>query len=83
MTHADTVDWFPHPSPDGKHILYLSYPAGTLFHPPDLDVSLRLMNPDGTGGRDVLRFNGGQGSINVPCWSSDSKRFAFVRYFKG
>jgi Tol biopolymer transport system component len=82
MTESATVDWFPHPSPDGAWILYLAYPPGTEQHPRDRDVVLRLMRPDGTAGRDVLSFNGGQGTINVPCWSPDGSAFAYMRYSK-
>lgn len=76
----DCVNWFPHPSPDGRHVLYLAYPPGTLGHPGDLPVALCLMDPDGANRRRVLEFNGGQGSINVPCWSPDGSAFAFVRF---
>lgn len=76
----DYVNWFPHPSPDGKHVLYLAYPSGTLGHPRDLPVALCLMNPDGTNRRRLIEFIGGQGSINVPNWSPDGTAFAFVRY---
>lgn len=76
----DYVNWFPHPSPDGKHILYLAYPSGTLGHPRDLPVALCLCNPDGTNRRRLIEFTGGQGSINVPNWSPDGSAFAFVRY---
>lgn len=76
----DYVNWFPHPSPDGKHILYLAYPSGTLGHPRDLPVALCLMNPDGSNRRRLIEFIGGQGSINVPNWSPDGSSFAFVRY---
>jgi Tol biopolymer transport system component len=74
------VNWFPHPSPDGQHVLYLAYPQGTEGHPRDRDVALVLMDPDGGNRRTVAAFNGGQGSINVPCWASDGTAFAFVRY---
>ncbi|WP_068110582.1 TolB family protein [Tropicimonas marinistellae] len=80
MTSDDSVNWFPHPSPDGKHVLYLAYPPGTEGHPADLDVSLRLMPAEGGDSREVLPLFGGQGTINVPCWASDARRFAFVRY---
>jgi Tol biopolymer transport system component len=80
MTDDTFVNWFPHPSPCGRHVLYLAYPPGTLEHPRDRDVGLRLMNPDGTGMREVARFNGGQGTINVPCWAPDGSAFAFMRY---
>ena len=76
----DNVNWFPHPSPDGKHLLYLAYPPGTEGHPPDLPVALVLCNPDGTDRRRVLEFSGGQGTMNVPNWAPDSHAFAFVRY---
>ncbi|MBC7736489.1 MAG: PD40 domain-containing protein [Candidatus Saccharibacteria bacterium] len=76
----DQVNWFPHPSPDGLHVLYLAYPPGTLNHPRDLPVALCLMDPDGRNRRRILEFTGGQGSINVPNWSPDGQHFAFIRY---
>lgn len=76
----DHVNWFPHPSPDGEHVLYLAYPPGTEGHPRDLDVALCLMAPDGQNRRRVVELFGGQGSINVPCWSPDGQAFAFIRY---
>lgn len=78
----DHVNWFPHPSPDGKHLLYLAYPPGTLGHPPDRDVALVLADPEGGNRRRVLEFNGGQGTINVPCWAPDGSAFAYVRFHK-
>lgn len=76
----DNVNWFPHPSPCGRHVLYLAYPPGTEGHPRDLDVSLWLMDPDGRNRRRVIRLFGGQGTINVPCWAPDGHAFAFMRY---
>jgi Tol biopolymer transport system component len=76
----DQVNWFPHPSPDGKHVLYLAYPPGTEGHPRDLQVALCLMAPDGTNRRRILEFTGGQGTINVPCWAPDGSAFAYMRY---
>ncbi len=80
MTDDASVNWFPHPSPDGLHILYLAYPPGTKGHPGGLDVTLRLMPQAGGAARDLVRLHGGQGSINVPCWAPDGKRFAFMRF---
>ena len=74
------VNWFPHPSPDGRHLLYLAYPPGTQGHPRDLAVALCLCAPDGTHRRRILELTGGQGTINVPCWSPDSTAFAFMRF---
>ena len=80
MTSRATVDWFPHPSPDGRLVLYLAYPAGTLGHPAGREVALMLMPADGGEAREAVRLRGGQGTINVPCWAPDSSAFAFMRY---
>jgi Tol biopolymer transport system component len=80
MTQDDRVNWFPHPSPDGRHILYLAYEPGIEGHPRDKTVELRMMPNGGGPPQILLSLFGGQGSINVPCWATDSQRFAFVRY---
>lgn len=80
MTDEPTVNWFPHPSPDGQHLLYLAYEEGTEGHPPDLPVTLRLMDLATFKTRELIALRGGQGTINVPCWSPDSRRFAYVDY---
>lgn len=80
LTFDERVNWFPHLSPDGELVAYLSYPPGTVGHPPDRNVIVRTMTPDGSFVRDVDGFNGGQGTINVASWSLDSRLFAYVRY---
>jgi TolB protein len=74
------ADWFPHPSPDGKWIVFLSYDKGVKGHPPNHDVVLRLMPAAGGAPKVIAKLFGGQGTINVPSWSPDSSRFAFVSY---
>ncbi|MDF1574089.1 MAG: hypothetical protein P1P86_02725 [Bacteroidales bacterium] len=75
-------DWFAHPSPDGKWIVYVTFgtdvPAGS--HPPNKDVMLRIMNLETREVRVMAELFGGQGTINVPSWSPDSKQVAFVSY---
>ena len=78
----DHVNWFPHPSPDGKHVIYLAYPPGTEGHPKDMDVAIWVMDPDGGNRRRLIEFNGGQGTMNVPNWAPDGSAFAYVRYQK-
>lgn len=75
-----SVNWFPHPSPDGRHLLYLAYPPGTEGHPRDLAVALCLATPDGGQRRRLGEFIGGQGTINAPCWAPDSAAFAYMRF---
>lgn len=76
----DYVNWFPHPSPDGRRLLYLAYPPGTLGHPENLPVALCLCDLMGQDRRRILEFTGGQGTMNVPNWAPDSSAFAYVRY---
>lgn len=82
ITTDEYNDWFAHPSPDGKWLVYISFgtevPAGS--HPPNKDVLLRLMNLETKEIRIMAKLLGGQGTINVPSWSPDSERLAFVSY---
>jgi TolB protein len=80
LTFDNRVNWFPHLSPDGKSIVYISYPEGTTGHPADKDVILGTMTADGKNERDLVAFFGGQGTINVNSWAPDSRRFAYVAY---
>ena len=66
--------------PTANSVVFISYPPGTTGHPPNKDVILRFMRPDGSGKRDIVSFFGGQGTINVNSWAPDSRRFAYVAY---
>lgn len=80
LTFDERVNWFPHPAPDRSVIAYVSFPSGTLGHPADVDdVRLRLLSPGGEV-RELGTLFGGQGTMNVPSWSSDSQSFAYVAY---
>lgn len=76
----DYADWFPHPSPDGRHVIFLSYDRSVEGHPPNQEVALRIMPLEGGQPTVLARFYGGQGTINVPSWSPDSRHAAFVSY---
>lgn len=78
----NTRDWFPHPSPDGKWIVFVSFgtDVATGDHPPNKNVSLRLMPTSGGEPRVIASLFGGQGTLNVPSWSPHGRQFAFVSY---
>lgn len=76
----DTNDWFPHISPDGKWMVFLSYEKGVKGHPPEKDVELQLMSMSDKKVHVLAKLFGGQGTINVPSWSPDSLKLAFVSY---
>jgi len=79
LTSDDRVNWFPHVSPDGERVAFVSFPPGTVGHPADKDVIIRLLEKDGKV-RDLVRVFGGQGTINVSSWAPDSRRLAYVAY---
>lgn len=73
-------DWFAHPSPDGKWIVFVSYDKSVEGHPANKDVVIRIMSTSGGDPRILATLFGGQGTMNVPSWSPDSKKIAFVSY---
>lgn len=75
--------WFPHVSPDGKQVVYLTYKKGDLEphqHLPNKNVELRIMPAAGGKPKTIATLFGGQGTINVNSWAPDNKRIAFVSY---
>ena len=84
MTFDETRNsWFPHISPDGKQIVFITYTKGDLEpgqHLANKNVELRLMPAEGGEPKTLVKLFGGQGTINVNSWAPDSKRFAFVSY---
>jgi TolB protein len=79
---TDTLygDWFAHPSPDGKWIVFVSYDKSVTGHPPNKDVCLRIMPIAGGEPKVLAVLFGGQGTLNVPSWSPDGRFVAFVSY---
>ena len=73
-------NWFPHISPDGKWMVFLTYQPEVSGHPENKDVMLRLMSLADKKITVLAKLFGGQGTINVPSWSPDSSRLAFVSY---
>lgn len=80
LTFDEYNNWFPHISPDGKWIAFISFPTDVKpnDHPSYKRVMLRLMPTAGGAPRVIAYLYGGQGTINVPSWSPDSKYIAFV-----
>jgi TolB protein len=73
-------NWFPHISPDGKYMVFLTYDKSVSGHPENKDVMLRVMTLADKKIKTIAQLFGGQGTINVPSWSPDSRSVAFVSY---
>jgi len=80
-TTNEFQDWFPHISPDGKWIVFLSFlkeEVNANDHPFYKHVYLRMLPITGGTPKVIAYIYGGQGTINTPSWSPDSKRVAFI-----
>jgi TolB protein len=82
LTRDAHSNWFPHPSPDGRWVVFITYLEDQgEAHPFGRQVKLRLLDVRDGSVRDLTSpFFGGQGTLNVPSWSPDSRRLAFVSY---
>lgn len=82
LTFDEFNSWFPHVSPDEQNLVFISYidEVAPGSHPAWKNVMIRRMSPEGGKITKLFELFGGQGTINVPSWSPDSKRFAFVSY---
>jgi TolB protein len=81
LTNDDYNNWFPHISPDGKWIEYITFLKSEVApgdHPFYKHVYLRVMPVGGGPSKVIAYLYGGQGTINTPSWSPDSKHLAFV-----
>ncbi|MBK8021551.1 MAG: TolB family protein [Chloroflexi bacterium] len=81
LTDDEYNNWFPHISPDGRQVIFLTYLVGEVDpsdHPAAKRVYLRVMPLDGGAPKVVAYLYGGQGTMNVPSWSPDGTKVAFV-----
>lgn len=82
VTDDEFNNWFPHISPDGKTIVFLSYGQDVepTQHPYYKRVYLRSMPVSGGTPKVIAYLYGGQGTINVPSWSPDGSHVTFVSH---
>lgn len=80
VTNDEFNNWFPHISPDGRWIVLISFPPeiASTDHPYYKHCYLRLLPIEGGMPKVIAYVYGGQGTLNVPSWSPDSQKIAFV-----
>lgn len=81
VTNDGAGNWFPHVSPDGRLLAFLT-PQQRDSHFPleSAPVTLRVMTLADGQIRVLAKFTGNLGSMPVPSWSPDSRRLAFISY---
>lgn len=83
MIKEDANCWFPHVSPNGRWVVYITYDKDEVeagLHPPNKHVELHLVPAQGGDAKTIAKLFGGQGTINVNSWSPDNRTIAFVSY---
>jgi len=70
----------PHLSPDGKFLVFLSYPKTFNSVAEAQDVELRIMSIADRHVKTLAPFVGGQGSLGTQPWSPDGRRVVFISY---
>jgi Tol biopolymer transport system component len=80
LTFDSLNNWFPHVSPDNKWIVFITFPKEVPAdsHPFYQRVYLRMMPVAGGEVKVIGYLYGGQGTMNVPSWSPDGRKIAFV-----
>ena len=80
LTYDEYNNWFPHISPDGKWVAFISFPfdIDPNNYPSHKKAMLRVMPVGGGAPRVIAYLYGGEGTININPWSPDSKSLAFV-----
>jgi hypothetical protein len=80
VTFDNLNDWFPHFSPDGTKMVFVTFGPEVVGHPANKDVELRMMTMADGKIAPVAKLFGGQGTMNVNSWEPNGNRFAFVSY---
>lgn len=82
LTNDPDNDVFPHLSPDGNQVVFLSYARRFPMLAPNMDVNLEVLNLPAHKMRIIARFTAGPLSLGGNPWSPDGKRVTFTSYQK-
>jgi len=80
LPNDEFTNWYPHLSPDGRRVVMLSCEKSVKGPPRNQDVMLRILNLADKRVTILAKLIGGEGTIDAPSWSPDSRRLSFVSY---
>ena len=80
VTNDGFANWYPHVSPDGQRLAFLSCDKELKGAPEYQEVTLRVLTIRDGSIRGSAHFLGGRGTLDSSSWSPDGRRLAFVSY---
>jgi WD40-like Beta Propeller Repeat len=80
ITSDEFSSAYPHLSPDGQRLVFLSYPKSSGGTEQNQEVMLRLLNLSDRKITVLAKFLGGPGSLSAPPWSANGRQLTFVSY---
>jgi catechol 2,3-dioxygenase-like lactoylglutathione lyase family enzyme len=80
LTSEDQSNWYPHVSPDGKTMVFVTSAKGTSDRLANVDLTLRRMNLTDKTVDVLTAFFGGSGSLNGAPFAPTGQHLAFVSY---
>jgi Tol biopolymer transport system component len=79
MTGDAMWNQFPHLSPDGRNMVFLSYEENREV-PGDRDAVLRMMSIADKKIKVLAKLRGDESTLGASPWSLDGKRIVLVSY---
>ena len=80
LTSDDQSNWYPHVSPDGKTMVFVTSAKSTSDRLANGDLTLRRMNLTDKTVDVLTAFFGGSGSLNAAPFAPTGQHLAFVSY---
>ncbi|MEM6698700.1 MAG: hypothetical protein AAF599_09915 [Bacteroidota bacterium] len=85
LTFDEYEDYFPHVSPNGKHLVFLSrwtdgFSTQQTLSTQPLVIRILDLTKENAQPEIVAHLLGDEGSLAMPSWSPDSQHFSFISY---
>ncbi len=78
MISDNANNWYPHPSMDGRWLLWAAWPAKIRPSSHPAPVGLRMMNLQNGEVQLLAQLSAAKGTMEVSPWSPDSRQVVFV-----